>query len=322
MRLDDMLEVNSLRDFSKASRSVLAILKQRTGLDTWMTTRVSGPDQIVLNLIDDAFGVCRGDVLSWSGSFCRQMVEGNGPCVALDISTEPAYASAPNGKSFPFSAYVGAPIKLEDGELFGTVCAYDSRVQPEALKDELPLISLLANLLGVLASYELRLLEVERDNEQLKKESERDELTGLLNRKGWNHRSSKEASRGRRYGQPMAVYILDLDDLKQVNDLEGHQAGDALLQQAAEVLTSTMREHDIVSRLGGDEFAVLALRTNESAARDVFDKLMSAFAQANINISIGYNCHHLGRDLEESVVAADKAMYSMKSQHKKGNVAC
>ena len=63
MRLDDLLQVNSLKDFSKASRSVLAILKQRTGLDAWMITRVSGPDQIVLNLIDDAFGVCRGDVL-------------------------------------------------------------------------------------------------------------------------------------------------------------------------------------------------------------------------------------------------------------------
>lgn len=88
------------------------------------------------------------------------------------------------------------------------------------------------------------------------RQSVTDELTGLLNRRGFFKRAEQELAALRQAGKPGIVLFLDLDGLKELNDTEGHDAGDRLLVEAAELLQRLFRDDDVLARIGGDEFAV------------------------------------------------------------------
>jgi diguanylate cyclase (GGDEF)-like protein len=85
-----------------------------------------------------------------------------------------------------------------------------------------------------------------------------DSLTGLPNRLQFNQHLDRAVARSKRHGQLMAVFGLDLDRFKDVNDTLGHATGDALLEEVAARLKESVRESDLVGRLGGDEFAIVA----------------------------------------------------------------
>ena len=93
-----------------------------------------------------------------------------------------------------------------------------------------------------------------------------DELTGLMNRRGFNLHLKRELSAARRRGQGGGVLVMiDLDGFKAINDTHGHLAGDAYLRQVARLLQAHVRQHDVVARLGGDEFALLLTDTDPVA---------------------------------------------------------
>ena len=125
-----------------------------------------------------------------------------------------------------------------------------------------------------------------------------DALTGLLNRRGLSA-ALQQALAARADDDPslLGVYLLDLDGFKPVNDEHGHDAGDALLVQVAQRLSSTMRAGDVVARLGGDEFVVVAGKLSDNAdAHALGHKLMATFrdpfavgnAECSVGASIGY----------------------------------
>jgi diguanylate cyclase (GGDEF)-like protein len=101
-------------------------------------------------------------------------------------------------------------------------------------------------------------MERHRAQLDLIKLSTRDELTGLLNRRGFFMSAQPMARLAERAGRAFVVFFADLDGLKEINDLYGHHAGDEALRDVAWVLTHTFRSADIVARIGGDEFAILA----------------------------------------------------------------
>ncbi|MDF1762034.1 MAG: sensor domain-containing diguanylate cyclase [Oleibacter sp.] len=311
-----MPEFQSLNDFDDASRAVLLYLKEKTGMGLWMTTRVIGDEQIVLNYIDDVYGVEKGTSLSWCGSLCKSMVEGNGPSIAPDIKEIQVYRESPNGQTFDIGAYLGVPIFLKDGTLFGTLCGYDPQIQKQDIESELSLVTLLANMLGALASRQIQVISLKRENGLLIKSSQQDELTNLLNRRGWNKCLNKETQRSEQLGISMGIFILDLDDLKVINDTSGHGAGDDLLIETANVLRANLHEHDVIARLGGDEFGVLVLNTNMMDAQLLLANLKTLFENANINVSIGMHLHRLGQSINESIKKADESMYESKTHRK------
>jgi diguanylate cyclase (GGDEF)-like protein len=101
-------------------------------------------------------------------------------------------------------------------------------------------------------------MERHRAQIDLVKLSTRDELTGLLNRRGFFMSAQPMARMAEREGRQFVVFFADLDGLKAINDAHGHGAGDEALRDAAWILTHSFRSADIVARIGGDEFAVLA----------------------------------------------------------------
>lgn len=107
-----------------------------------------------------------------------------------------------------------------------------------------------------------------------------DALTQLPNRRDFCEIAGAEITRANRYGHPITVISLDLDQFKSVNDLSGHDAGDQVLRTVAETLRTNIRSMDIAARFGGDEFAILLPETGPDAAKEFADKLQQKLTQA------------------------------------------
>lgn len=107
----------------------------------------------------------------------------------------------------------------------------------------------------------------------LVRRAERDPLTDLFNRQAFHDKLGREMARARRFGRELTVVTIDLDAFKQVNDMLGHLAGDAVLKRLATLLLTHTREQDIVGRLGGDEFAVALVEAGMSTAHDLIRRL-------------------------------------------------
>ena len=150
-----------------------------------------------------------------------------------------------------------------------------------------------------------------------------DALTGLPNRVLFHDRLNQAVSLARRNGTTVAVHCLDLDRFKNVNDLMGHAAGDALLKQAAQRLMSCVRGHDTVARLSGDEFAIIQIGVSHPEGPAILaDRLIKAVAepfnlddqQTVVGTSLGVSLFPGDAESGEDLVrAADTALYRAKS---------
>lgn len=310
------MTLQKFHDFESASKATLAFLHSRFGFGLWMVTRTRGNDWIVLQSEDHGYGVAPGKVFKWADTFCSEMVKGNGPRVAPDSDIVPAYADAPIGKQVPIRAYMGAPLSSADGELFGTLCAIDPVPQPDAIVADQDLIELLASMLSTILSAELRVAEESRRSERLAVEALVDPMTNLSNRRAWDRLLAQEEERCRRYGHAAAVFAIDLDGLKQLNDDAGHSAGDALISLAAEALRDIAREIDIVARLGGDEFGVVAVECDSAGADIVLKRIRDAFATRKVRASVGFSMRNPVTGIAVAWGDADANMYAEKKVKK------
>ena len=303
------------RAFDEASRMVVDYLARTMPMGVWAVTRVSGAHQTVLVSADGAYGfVGPGAEFPWSTSMCRTMAAGETPRVAPDVRAVPGLAAAStaaDAQSVPVGAYVGTPIVHPDGRLFGTVCGYDPAPQPRELAEQEPLLDLLSSLLSSVLEADVAATESARALEEAVAESETDALTGLLNRRGWDRWLAREEQRFRRFGDPASVVMLDLDQLKLVNDTQGHDAGDEHLQVAAETLRNALRHADALARLGGDEFGMV-VRAGPEDARRLVERLESDLEAAGVLGSFGYAPYRVVTGFPEACAAADTAMYENK----------
>src|SRR5436190_587626 len=148
-----------------------------------------------------------------------------------------------------------------------------------------------------------------------------DPLTGLANHRQLINALEAEIRRSRRTAQPLAVVLLDLDGLKQINDRHGHLSGSLAIRRVAEALLGSCRATDTAARFGGDEFALVLPETGEAAAwhvaRGVVDRLATDAEKPNLSISVGvavYPGH--GETVEALLNAADVALYETKERRK------
>lgn len=306
----------NFRSFQEAGQAVLKFLHSRFGFNLWMITRVEGKDWIVLQSEDHGYDVQPGQVFQWADSFCFHMIAGKGPKIAPRSEDIPLYATAPINQQVSIKSYIGQPLIHEDGSLFGTLCAIDPQIKSDAIMQEVELVELFGNLLSNILQAELRQNEQIRQHERLEAEALRDGLTGLYNRRAWEKLVTTEEERCKCYGHPAAVFFIDLNDLKKVNDSLGHDRGDELIQQTANVLRNTARSNDIVARLGGDEFVILSLENDEAGAEVLLSRLMQALKQEKIAAAIGVAMRHPAQGLFKAAAEADRRMFEHKRQLK------
>lgn len=311
-----MMDFYPFPDFNTASTEVLNFLQQRLNFDLWMVTRTEDNDWIVLQAKDQGYGVKEGMVFSWADSFCSQMVLGRGPRIAPCANEIPAYAEAPIAQQVKIGAYVGMPLVLSDGSLFGTLCAIDPEPQLETITTELPLIELMTRLLCTVLENDLKLSEQIRHTERAMVEAMTDALTGLYNRRGWEQLLTAEEGRCRHYGYSACIVSIDLDNLKQVNDTQGHASGDQLIKKAAQIIRSTVRKDDIVARVGGDEFVILVVEGNSQTTSSLLVRLRTQLSAADVHASLGFAQRNPTLDLQAAWHEADQAMYVCKRANK------
>lgn len=151
-----------------------------------------------------------------------------------------------------------------------------------------------------------------------------DELTGLMNRRGFTLALQRELSFARRDNNASGILVMiDLDGFKSINDMWGHSAGDDYLQAVAHTLLSEVRANDVVARLGGDEFAILFTRMNEEIGfkrmqtlEQSFNSRMMQWGDKTLPLraSFGLSSYDGASDPESIMIAADLKLYAHKAQ--------
>jgi diguanylate cyclase (GGDEF)-like protein len=161
--------------------------------------------------------------------------------------------------------------------------------------------------------------ELEADRDRFAREARTDPLTGLANRSAWEELLELHAPRHRRYHRPLSIVSADLDRLKEVNDREGHAAGDEMIRAAAALLREKARAGDVVARVGGDEFMVLLAEADADGAGRYLRRVRAAVQResrggASPRISLGAATARDEEELAETVRRADRAMYANKQR--------
>ncbi len=155
----------------------------------------------------------------------------------------------------------------------------------------------------------------------LEKLADRDPLLDVLNRRAFARELNRVMAMIDRYGVTASLVFIDLNDLKKINDGNGHGAGDAALEVVAETLKAMVRQTDSVGRLGGDEFGVLLLQTDQAQSEKKAQGLAEAIAAKAVDwksgpfsISISWGAVEIvkGVSAEQAMERADSAMYEAK----------
>ena len=154
-----------------------------------------------------------------------------------------------------------------------------------------------------------------RTEEELRRLSTHDSLTGLYNR-AFFEAELKRLEASRLY--PVSIVMTDVDALKMTNDREGHAAGDELLRRTAAVLGAVFRAEDIIARIGGDEFAVLLPQITAEAVRHAVDRCRMEINRQNdmLSLSIGAATAQKSENLTQTLHLADENMYQDKAARK------
>ena len=182
-----------------------------------------------------------------------------------------------------------------------------------------------SRLVSALADQAALAIENARLFARLEELSTHDELTSLPNRRWFKERLAKEMADAKRYGHPLSVMVIDVDHFKKLNDREGHVAGDEALVEVSRVLSTSLREVDMVARYGGEEFVVILSRTNEADALKVGEKLRAGVAAIGLasaagqpmgclSVSIGVAQLEEGEEATAMVERADRAVYAAKKE--------
>jgi diguanylate cyclase (GGDEF)-like protein len=180
--------------------------------------------------------------------------------------------------------------------------------------DVMSAVSVVGAVVEVLSARNRRLLD------QISAEARVDELTQLLNRRGFDEGAARELARAGRDHTSIGVALFDVDFFKRVNDEFGHEAGDRVLQRFAECLRSNLRATDMAARLGGEEFVALLPDADLEQTRDYTERVREALRQPTdpgisaVTVSAGASAAVAPENIEFVLKRADTALYAAKSR--------
>jgi len=167
--------------------------------------------------------------------------------------------------------------------------------------------------------------------ERLRNLSVKDELTGLLNRRGFFTLAEQQIKIAKRQNRTLLLIVGDIDNLKQINDTLGHMEGDAAIIESAAILRESFRQSDIIARMGGDEFAILQVGNTDGNEKASIDRLHNNVALHNkqsereyrLSLSVGTSLWDPSgsHSISELVKQADDIMYEQKKSRKKSPLA-
>jgi len=175
--------------------------------------------------------------------------------------------------------------------------------------------------LGTLATTVNDMLNhIEHMHKRLSNYASFDVLTGILNRRGGFEKLDYYMSQAKDKHLPLTIGFVDINDLKKVNDLFGHNHGDDYLKTMARLLEDNLRDTDVICRLGGDEFLIIYPNCSEDDARSTLDRIVDKINAENqkdypyhLSMSVGLEAYNYTDDIKHFVEKADVKMYANKS---------
>lgn len=162
--------------------------------------------------------------------------------------------------------------------------------------------------------------QLQQELTQVRRLSITDQLTGLYNRQFITGAYENELGRARRYNRTLAVVLIDIDYFKKVNDIYGHDVGDAVLKKLAVLLRFNIRKCDILARWGGEEFLLLIPETDQNGSKIMTEKLRAIVEKAlfpvadKITVSMGVALNKPTDTTASLLKMADNALYLAKKQ--------
>ncbi len=247
--------------------------------------------------------------------FCRKVVQDCAQVYENHATSNAVWAGNPMMEKERFNSYLGVPIYWPDGSPFGTICVLDYAVT-HYNKNFLELIWQFRDLVEadlMLSNQFVQLLEL----------STRDDLSRLLNRRGFFSQADKQVRLASRVKQNIGILYLDLDSLKQINDQLGHRIGDKAIAALATAIRKVIRESDVAGRIGGDEFVIVMLAEEEEALAKLTYRIRQELKlqrtgeleNVELSVSIGsrlFRHPHIS-SIDKMVSEVDQRMYQDKT---------
>lgn len=239
-----------------------------------------------------------------SGLYCETVINKGKMLLVPNASKSDEWRDNPDMK-YNMKCYLGFPIRLPNGNLFGTICMLDDK-ENNFSHDTKDFMEKMRNLIE---SY-LNMLYL----------SITDQLTGLYNRAYLDIKTVEETKSADLNKRAITALLLDIDHFKKINDTLGHLAGDEVLKIFAKILTSSLRSTDIAFRFGGDEFIVLMPDTSVNDAVIEAENLRVKVENSQflpdlkVTTSIGVAERVSGESLDNWFMRADNALYKVKHE--------
>jgi diguanylate cyclase (GGDEF)-like protein/PAS domain S-box-containing protein len=206
------------------------------------------------------------------------------------------------------------PMRVNQN-LIAFVCFETVRAERDWEQDNVVMLQQFANVLS-------NAIERSRLIKELEDRAVRDEMTSVLNRRGFLDLARVELNRANRYNRKTGIVLFDIDQLKHVNDSLGHAAGDLVIREVVKCALQEIRNIDLIARWGGDEFIILLPETNESAAAQLANRLCRGIEShpfiindqpRKITISVGVaETENGAMSIDELFSHADVALYTAK----------
>ncbi len=311
-------------DVEDLVRPFLRIIESLTGLEsTYLTAvdRARGVQTILFSYNTASLDIPEGLQVDWGDTLCQRSIEEDRR-YTNDVSGR--WGASGAARELGIATYLGVPIRVGDGELYGTLCG--------ASRSSVPVARNVRKLLDLFAHIISRQIERERLLEQLRRQSLEyeghaltDPLTGVPNRRALLRELHRALSESERSGATVYVAFIDLDGFKAINDRHGHDAGDRFLIAVARSISAGLREGDFLGRYGGDEFVVFGIDHGGDAAdnRCLFQARLAGLTAGSFPLeavtieypgaSVGViAANHQSGTCEEVIAQADAAMYQVK----------
>ena len=206
----------------------------------------------------------------------------------------------------------------EKSKVIGLLAIFNSSFR--LFNEELLLLSAISNEIGI-ARFNTRL------QEELLNQARLDSITSLINRRYFLESADQYYVRGKFNKAPLTVFMIDVDNFKQINDQFGHSAGDEALKAIASLVKGSIRPSDLIGRYGGDEFSVIVPDCDQKLAEIIINRLDEKFKsysfslnneRIQLSVSIGYAVANFDKDetLESLLNHSDLQMYKIKNEKK------
>ncbi len=300
---------------SVAADATVRDVQARFPLDLWLVTRLDGDRQRVLAAAGPWAERADAADLAWPAALSTQMVADGSPPVNPDLTRTPGFAARAAGQHLVPTGWVGVPLVSAHGAMFGSLCGLTSRPADGALAASLDSAQVMGRLLSTIVAGEQVVEQWEAMASATRARLERDQLTGLLDRRGFSAALAAEARPSRRFGTPTSLLVLDVDDLRVTNEAEGHAAGDAVLESVVRVLQETCWPDDLVARVDGDEFAVMAVECDAVSVRVLASRLKVRLRAVGVSAAVGWATGKPREPLDLAWERAEVAMAADKRRH-------